>query len=69
VGEVQEVDRGEEVKVVFKGQIKQLQSRILATGDKGGKLVIEFNLPDDMLIGDLAKLIKTDEEVKVTVEG
>jgi hypothetical protein len=63
------VDRGEEVKVVFKGQIKQLQSRILATGDKGGKLVIEFNLPDDMLIGDLAKLIKTDEEVKVTVEG
>ena len=69
MGEVQEVDRGEEVKVVFKGQIKQLQSRILATGDKGGKLVIEFNLPDDMLIGDLAKLIKTDEEVKVTVEG
>ena len=63
------MDRGEEVKVVFKGQIKQLQSRILATGDKGGKLVIEFNLPDDMLIGDLAKLIKTDEEVKVTVEG
>jgi hypothetical protein len=41
----------------------------MATGDKGGKLVIEFNLPDDMLIGDLAKLIKTDEEVKVTVEG
>jgi len=69
VGEVQEVDRGEEVKVVFKGQIKQLQSRILATGDKGGKLVIEFNLPNDKLIGDLAKLVKADEEITVTVEG
>lgn len=51
------------------GQIKQLQSRVLATGDKGGKLVVEFNLPDDKLIGDLAKLVKADEEVKVTVEG
>lgn len=67
--EVQEVDRGEEVKVVFRGQIKQLQSRILATGDKGGKLVIEFNLPNDKLIGDLAKLVKADEEITVTVEG
>jgi len=69
VEEVQEVDRGEEVKVVFRGQIKQLQSRILATGDKGGKLVIEFNLPNDKLIGDLAKLVKADEEITVTVEG
>ena len=63
------MDRGEEVKVVFRGQIKQLQSRILATGDKGGKLVIEFNLPNDKLIGDLAKLVKADEEITVTVEG
>ena len=69
MGEVQEVDRGEEVKVVFKKQIKQLQSRILATGDKGGKVIIEFNLYDDKLIGDLAKLVKPDEEIKVMVEG
>lgn len=67
--EVQEVGRGEEVKVMFKAQIKQLTSRILATGDKGGKLVIEFNLPNDKLIGDLAKLVKADEEITVTVEG
>jgi len=56
------------VKVKFQGQIKQVQSRILATGDKGGKLVIEFNLPDDMLIGDLAKLVKTDSEIKITMQ-
>ena len=62
------MDRGEEVKVKFQGQIKQVQSRILATGDKGGKLVIEFNLPDDMLIGDLAKLVKTDSEIKITMQ-
>lgn len=55
------------MKVSFQGQIKQLQSRILATGDKGGKLVIEFNLPDDKLIGDLAKLVKADEEIQVTI--
>lgn len=57
------------MKVAFPAQIKQLQSRILATGDKGGKLVIEFNIPNDNLIGELAKLVKADEEIKVTVEG
>ena len=69
VVEVQEMDRGKEVKVTFKAQIKQLQSRILATGDKGGKLVLEFNLYGDDLIGRLDKLVKADEEIRVTVEG
>jgi len=55
------------MKVTFPAQIKQLQSRVLATGDKGGKLVIEFNIPDDNLIGELAKLVKADEEVKVMI--
>ena len=63
------MDRGKEVKVTFKAQIKQLQSRILATGDKGGKLVLEFNLYGDDLIGRLDKLVKADEEIRVTVEG
>ena len=54
--------------MTFDAQIKQLQSRILATNDKGGKLVIEFNIYDDKLIGELAKLVKTDGEVKVTIE-
>ena len=61
------MDRGEEVKVSFNAQIKQLQSRITATGDKGGKLVLEFNLYDSGLIGKLDKLVKTDSEVKVTI--
>ena len=55
------------MKVSFSGQIKQLQSRILATGDKGGRLVIEFNIPDDKLVGDLAKFVKADEEIQVTI--
>ncbi len=49
------------------GEIKQLTSRVTATGDKGGKLVIEFNLYDDSLIGELAGFVKTDSEVKVTI--
>ena len=51
----------------FPAQIKQLQSRILATGDKGGRMVLEFNIYDDKLIGDLAKMVKPDEEVKITI--
>lgn len=55
------------MKVTFMGQIRQLTSRVLATGDKGGRMVIEFNLTDDSLIGELSKLVKTDEEIKVTI--
>jgi len=58
--------------VVFKAQIKSLTSRVTATGDKSGKLVIEFNLygdGGDKLIGNLAKMVKVDEEIKVMVEG
>ena len=56
------------MKVNFKGQIKEVKSRILVTGDKGGRLVLEFNLYDDGLIGKIDKLVKPDEEVKVTIE-
>ena len=66
MAKVQEVAKQ---KVSFMAQIKQLQSRVLATGDKGGRIVVEFNIYDDQLIGDLAKMVKADEEVKVTVEG
>jgi hypothetical protein len=54
--------------VTFPAQVKQLQSRVLATGDKGGRMVLEFNIYDDTLIGELAKFVTADEEVKVTVE-
>ena len=54
--------------VTFPAQVKQLTSRVLATGDKGGRMVLEFNLYDDELIGKLAGFVTVDEEVKVTVE-
>jgi hypothetical protein len=57
---------GEEI--TFLAQIRQLQSRILGSGDKGGKLVLEFNLYDDALIGKLSKFVKTDEEIQVTIK-
>ena len=56
------------MEVTFQAQIRQLQSRVLASGDKGGRMVLEFNLYDDELIGKLAKFVTADEEVKVTVE-
>ena len=55
--------------VTFLAQMKSLQSRILATGDKGGRMVLEFTVCDDKLIGDLAKMVKADEEIEVTVKG
>lgn len=54
--------------ITFSAQVKQVTSRVLATGDKGGRIVIEFNIYDDNLIGELAKFVTADEEVKVTVE-
>jgi len=56
-------------KVSFMGQIKEVKSRVLVTGDKGGRVVIEFNLyKDSDLIGRLDNLVKPDEEVRVTIE-
>jgi len=56
------------LEVRFPAQIKQLQSRILATGDKGGRMVLEFNIYDDKLIGDLARFVSADKEITVTLK-
>jgi len=56
------------MEVTFPAQVKSVQSRVLATGDKGGRMVIEFNIYDDELVGQLAKFVTVDEEIKVTVE-
>ena len=56
------------MEVRFPAQIKQLQSRILATGDKGGRMVLEFNIYDDKLIGDLARFVSADKEITVTLK-
>lgn len=54
--------------MTFPAQVKQVTSRVLATGDKGGRMVLEFNIYDDKLVGELAQFVTVDEEVKVTVE-
>ena len=56
------------MKVSFDAQVKSLQSRVLASGDKGGRMVLEFNIYDDELVGQLAKFVTVDAEIKVTVE-
>ena len=53
--------------VEFAAQVKSVQSRIMATGDKGGKVVLEFNIYDDALIGQIAAMVKDDEEITVTI--
>ena len=55
------------MKVSFDAQVKSLQSRVLATGDKGGRMVLEFNIYDDELVGQLAKFVTVDEEISVTL--
>ena len=67
VGEAESV-AAKALSVTFAGQVKQVTSRVLASGDKGGRMVIEFNILDDKLIGELAGYVTVDEEVRVTVE-
>lgn len=55
------------MEVTFPAQIKQLQSRILASGDKAGKMVLEFNLYDNELIGKLDRFVKTDAESEIII--
>jgi len=54
--------------VTFPAQVKSVTSRVTASGDKGGRMVIEFNIYDDKLIGELAQFVTADSECRVTVE-
>ncbi len=55
--------------VTFPAQVKEVKSRVLATGDKGGRMVVEFNIYDDELIGQLARFVTADEESQITIES
>jgi hypothetical protein len=56
------------MKVVFDAQIKKIQMLIDVCGDKGGKA--EFIFRDEkQTLEKLNKLMKSDREVTVTVEG
>lgn len=59
------VDKG---IVTFAAQVKQVTSRVTASGDKGGRMVVEFNIYDDALVGQLAKFVTADSEVSVTMQ-
>jgi len=51
----------------FSALLKSLSVKSLVSGDKEAQVVLRFR-PDDELINRLNRLMKADEEVKVTVE-
>jgi hypothetical protein len=56
------------MKVEFTAQIKKIQMVIDACGDKGGKVDLIFR-DDGKTFEALNRLMKSDSEVTVTVEG
>ena len=63
MGEVQEV-----AKVTFSALMKSLQIKSLVSGDKGGRLLLEFRADDAELVSGLNEIMSAEDEVKVTVE-
>ena len=57
----------EELKVTFSALMKKLEIKSLVSMDRGGRLLLEFNADEETIAG-LNRLMKADEEVKVTVE-
>lgn len=76
MGQIQEVDRGEEVSlnakqrksVRFAAQIKRIQMTIDVCGDKGGEIKLVFR-DEHKTLEKLNGLMKMDSEVTVMVEG
>lgn len=54
-------------RVAFAAEMKKLEVKHLGSCDKGGRLVLDFNIPDEKLIGDLNALFRPDKEVFVVV--
>lgn len=54
-------------KVAFPALMKKLEVKSLNSLDKGGRLILEFNVPDDELITGLNRLMKADGEVMVAI--
>jgi hypothetical protein len=55
------------MEVTFSALMKELKIKSLVSGDKDARLLLEFRADDADLISDLNKLMKADEEVKVTI--
>jgi len=58
--------KAEPFKVAFLGLIREVKTRIDASGDKIGRIAIEFQ-PEGDTISDLDKLHKPDASVYVVV--
>jgi hypothetical protein len=58
-----------EVTVTFDALMKKLEVKSLVSGDKGGRLLLEFRVdPEhDELVSSLNRLMRADAEVQVTV--
>jgi len=57
----------ESLEVTFDALMKKLEVKSLVSMDRGGRLLLEFNADEETIAG-LNRLMKADEEVKVTVE-
>ena len=54
-------------RVAFKAIMKKLEVKSLESQDKCGRLVLDFNIPDDKLIADMNGIMKADKEVFVVL--
>lgn len=54
-------------RVGFQAQMKKLEVKSLVSLDKGARLILDFNVTDEKLIGDLNALMKPDAEVFVVI--
>jgi len=52
----------------FQALMKKLEVKSLRSLDKGGQLLLEFNIYNDELISELNRIMKPDKEVKVSID-
>jgi hypothetical protein len=57
------------MKAEFEALMKKLEVKSLKSLDKGGSLLLEFNIYDDELVADLNRLMRADAEVRVIIEN
>jgi hypothetical protein len=54
--------------VEFSAILKKLEVKSLVSGDKGGRLILEFNIYDDELISQINRLMKADAECNIAID-
>ena len=57
------------MKVEFEALIKQNTIKSLVSGDKGARLILEYEASDDEVIDKINRLHKADETVIVIIES